>query len=102
MERTLMNQNSIQGEIKGRLKSENAYYNMVQNHLSSSLLPKNIKIKIYSTISFPMVWYGCETWSLTLREEYRLSVFENRELRRIFELWRDKVPREWRKLHGGL
>jgi hypothetical protein len=48
----------------------------------------------------PVVWYGCETWSLTLREERRLRVFENRVLRRIFGLKRYEVTGEWRKLHN--
>ena len=56
----------------------------MQNILSSSLLTKNIKIKTYRTIIFSVVLYGCETWSLTLTEERRLRVFENRVLRRIF------------------
>jgi len=56
----------------------------VQNPLSSNLLSKNLKIKKHKTIIFPFVLYGCETWSLTLREERRLRVFENRVLRRIF------------------
>jgi len=64
------------------------------------LLPKNLKIKIYRTIILPVVLYGCETWSLTLREECRLRVLENRVLRRIFGAKRDKVTREWRKLHN--
>jgi hypothetical protein len=51
-------------------------------------------IKIYRTIILPVVLYGCETWSLTLREEYRLRVIENRELRRIFGPKRDEVPGE--------
>jgi hypothetical protein len=68
----------------------------VQNLLSSSLLSKNIKIKIYSTIILPVVLYGCGTWSLTLTEERRLRVFENRVLRRIFGPKRDEVTREWR------
>jgi len=72
----------------------------VQNRLSSSLLSKNLKIKIYITIILPVVLYGCETWSLTLKEERRLSVFENRVLRRIFEPKRDEVTEEWRKLHN--
>jgi len=59
--------------------------------LSSSLLSKNIKIKIYRTIILPFVLYGCETWSLTMREEQKLRVFENRVLRRVFGLKRDKV-----------
>ena len=69
MGKTLTNQNSIQEEIKSRLKSGNACYHSVQNLLSSSLLSKNIKIKIYRTILLPVVFYGCETWSLTFREE---------------------------------
>ena len=68
----LTNQNSIQEEIKSRLKLGNACYHAVQNLLSSSLLSKNLKIKIYRTIIFPIALYGCETWSLTLREEHRL------------------------------
>jgi len=56
----------------------------VQKLLSSSLLSKNIKIKIYRNIISPFALYGCETWSLTLKEERRLRVFENRVLRRIF------------------
>jgi hypothetical protein len=78
---TLTNQNSIQEEIKSRLKSGNACYHSVQNRLASSLLSKNVKIKIDKicrTIVLPVVLYGCETWSLTLREEPRLRVFENK------------------------
>ena len=59
-----------------------------------------IKIKIYGTIILSNVLYGCETWSLTLREERRLRVFENRVLRRIFEPKRAEVTRKWRKLHN--
>jgi len=80
---TLTNQNSIQEEIKSRLKSGNACYHSVQNLLSSGLLSRNLKFKIYRSIILPFVLYGCETWSLTLREERRLRVFENRVLRRI-------------------
>ena len=71
----------------------------MQNILSSSLLSKNIKIKIYKTIILPVL-YGCETWSLTLREERRLRVFEKRVLRRIFWPKSDEVTGEWRKLHN--
>jgi hypothetical protein len=53
-------------------------------YLTSQLLSKNLKIRIYKTIILPVVLYGCETWSLTLREEHRLGVFENKVLRRIF------------------
>ena len=56
--------------------------------------------KIYRTIILPVVLYGCETWSLTLRDERRLRVFENRVLRRVFGLKRDEVKGEWRKLHN--
>ena len=62
----------------------------MQNPLSSSLLSKNIKIKIYRTIILPVVLYGCETWSLALREERRLRVFENMVLRRVFGPKRDE------------
>jgi len=72
----------------------------VQNLLSNSLVSKNLKIKIHRTIILPVVLYGCETWSLTLREECRLRVFENRVLRRIFGPKRDEVTEEWRKLHN--
>jgi len=72
----------------------------VQNVLSSSLLSKNLKIKTNRTIILPVVLYGCETWSLTLREESRLRVFENSVLRRIYGLRRDDVTRERSKLHN--
>jgi hypothetical protein len=81
---TLTNQNSIQEEIKNKLKLGNACYWSEQNLLSSSLLSRGLKIKIYRTIILPVVLYVCETWSLTLREERRLRVFENRVLRRVF------------------
>ena len=68
--------------------------------LSSSLLSKNLKIKIYRTIILFVVLYGCETRSLTLREEHRLRVFENSVLRRIFGPKRDGVTGEWIKLHN--
>jgi hypothetical protein len=64
------------------------------------LLSNNLKIKIYRTIILPVVLYGCETWSLTLREERRLRVLENRVLRKVFGLRRDEVTGEWRKLHN--
>jgi hypothetical protein len=67
--------------------------------LSSRLLSRNIKVKIYKTIILPLVLYGCETWSFILREERRLRVFENRVLRRIFGPKRDEVAGEWKKLH---
>jgi len=98
---TLTNQNSIPEKIKGRLRSGNARYHSVQNLLSSRLLSKNSEIKIYRTTILPVVLYGCETWSLTLGEERKLSVFENMVLRRIFGPRRDEVTGEWRRLHNG-
>ena len=95
---TLTNQNSVQEEIKSRLKLGNACYPSVQNLLSSSLLSKNLKIKIYRTIILPVVLYGCETWSLILREEHRLRVFDNRVLRRIFGPKRDGGNRRMEKI----
>ena len=96
----LTNQNSIQEEIKSRLKSGNACYLSVQNLFSSILLSKNLKIKMYRTLMLPFVLHGCDTWSLTLREERRLRVFENSVLRIIFDPKRDVVTGEWRKLHN--
>jgi hypothetical protein len=77
-----MNQNSCQEETESRLKSGNAWYHSEQNLLYSSLLSEDIKIKIYRTI----ILCVCETWSLPLREECKLRVFENRVLRRYFGL----------------
>jgi hypothetical protein len=93
------NQNLIQEEVKRRLNSGNVCYHMVQNLLSSWLLLKNVKVRIYKTIILPMVLYGCETWSLILREEHILRVFENKVLRRIFGPKRDGVMGGWRKQH---
>jgi hypothetical protein len=67
--------------------------------LSSRPISKNIKIKIYKTVIFPVLLYGCKTWSLTLGEEYRLRVFENRVLRRIFGA-KKRRRFSWRKLHN--
>jgi hypothetical protein len=97
---TVINHNLIQEEIKRRLNSGNTCYHSVQNILSFRLLSKNLTIRIYKNIILLVVLFGCETWSLTLREEHRLRVFENRVLRRIFGLKRDEVTGEWRKLHN--
>ena len=80
----LTNENSIVEEIRSRLRLGNACYHSVQNLLSSRLLSKNLKIKIYRTIILPVVLCGCEAWSLTLQEKSKLRVFENMVLRRIF------------------
>jgi len=97
---TLTNQNYIPEEIKSRLMSGNPCYHSVQNLLSSRLLSKNLKIKIYKAIIFPVVLYGCETWSLTLREERKLRVYENMVFRRIFGPRRDEVTGEEKRLHN--
>jgi len=81
------------------VRSGNACYHSLQNVLSSGLLSKNLKIKIYRTVILPVVLYVCETLSFTLREERRLSVFENRVLRGILGPKRDEVTEEARKLH---
>jgi len=92
---TVTNQNFIQEEIKSRLKLGNACYHTAKDLLSSTFLSKNLKIKICRTIILPVVVYGCGTWPLTLREERRLRVFENRVLRRIFGPKRDEVTGMW-------
>jgi hypothetical protein len=94
------NQILIHEKIEMELSSGNTYYHSVQNLLPSRLLSKNIKMRIYKTITLPVVLYGCETWSLTLKEKHRLRVFENRVLRRIFGPKRDEVTGGWRKLHN--
>jgi hypothetical protein len=68
--------------------------------LFSRLLSRNVKVKTYETIILLIVLYGCEIWFLTLREEHRLRVFENRVLRRLFGPKRDEVTGEWRKLRS--
>ncbi|KAJ4443185.1 hypothetical protein ANN_04835 [Periplaneta americana] len=90
------NINDTRDEIKRRINMVNACYYSVETLLSSSLLSKNLKIRIYKTVILPVVLYGCETWTLTLREEQRLRVFENKVLRKIFGAKRDEVTGEWR------
>jgi hypothetical protein len=72
----------------------------VQNILYFHLLSKNIKIGVYETIIWPAILYGYETWSVTLGDEHRLRVFENRVLRRIFGTWREEGTGDWGKLHN--
>ncbi|KAJ4429844.1 hypothetical protein ANN_22048 [Periplaneta americana] len=97
---TVTNINDTPEEIKHRINMGNACYYSVEKLLSSSLLSKNLIVRIYKTVILPVVLYGCETWTLTLREEHRLRVFENRVLRNIFGAKRDEVTGEWRKLHN--
>ncbi|KAJ4431136.1 hypothetical protein ANN_19731 [Periplaneta americana] len=97
---TVTNINDTLEEIKRRINMGNACYYSVEKLLSSSLLSKNLKVRIYKTVILPVLLYGCETWTLTLREEHRLRVFENKVLRKIFGAKRDEVTGEWRKLHN--
>jgi hypothetical protein len=97
---TLTNKNSIQEEIKSRLKSGKVCYHAVGNLPSSSLLSSNLKIEIYRTVMLPVVLYGCQTWSLKLREERRQRVFENRMMSGIFGPKWDEVKGEWRELYN--
>ena len=83
-------QNYIHEEIRCRFKAGNSCYCSVQTLLSSRFLSKNLKFKICKTRIFPTLLNGCETWSLTLREECRLRVFENTVLMRIFGPKRDR------------
>ena len=94
----MTNQNSIQELKTNRVKSRNSYYS-VQTLLFSRLLFKNLKIKTYKTIILSVVLYGWEIWSLTLGDECRLSVIENRIVRRIFGPKRDENG-EWRSIHN--
>ena len=95
---TVTNTNDIREEIKHRIKLEDACYYSLEKILSSCLLSK--KFKTYKTIILPTVLYSCETWSLTLREEHRLRVFENKVLRKISGAKKDEITGEWRKLHN--
>ncbi|KAJ4450859.1 hypothetical protein ANN_02291 [Periplaneta americana] len=83
---------------KLRINMGNACYYSAEKLLSSSLLSKNLKVRIYKTVILPVLLYGCETWTLTLREEQRLRAFENKVLRKIFGAKRDEVTGEWRIL----
>jgi hypothetical protein len=98
---TPTDQNHMHEEIKSRLNWGNACCHWVQSLLSSCLLCRNVKVKIYRTIILPVVLCGCETWSLTLKQEHRLRVFENRVLRGIFGPKRDEGTGEWRKLQSA-
>ena len=84
----------------GRIKLKDCLPPFSPRLLSSPFLSKNINIKIHRIIILPVVLYGCETWSVTLREEHRLRVSENRVLRKLFGPKRDKVIWKWRKLHN--
>ena len=98
---TVTNTNDIREEIKYRINVGNACYYSLKKILSSRLLSKKLKVKIYKTIILPVVLYACETLSLTLIEEHRLRVFENKVLRQIFGAKKDEITGEWRKLQNA-
>ena len=79
----------------------NACYYSLEKILSSRLLSKKLKVNTYKTIILPVVLYGCQTWSLTLREKHKLRVFENKVLRKIFGAKTDEITGEGRKLHNA-
>ena len=79
----------------------NGVYISLEKILSSCLVSKKLKVNTYKTITLPVVLYGCKTRSLTLREEQRSMVFENKVLRKIFVVKRDEITGEWRKLHNA-
>jgi hypothetical protein len=94
---TATNQICIHEKIKSRL----GILDTIQFRIFSlRLLSKNLQIKIHKTIILPLVSYGCETWSLTLRNDHRLRVFQKSVLRRIFRPKRKKVAGGWRRLHN--
>ena len=93
------NTNYIREVIKRRINMGNSCYCSLEKILSSRLLSKKLTVKTYKTIILPVVLYGCETWSVTLTEEHRLRVFENKALRKIFGAKKDEITGEWRKLH---
>ena len=95
------NRNEVHKEIKHTLNSGNACYYALQGLLLSHLLSKNIKLKICKKVFLPVILYGCETWTLTLREEKRLQIFENKVLRKIFGTRRDDQTGECIRLHNG-
>jgi hypothetical protein len=96
LETTLTLQNCMYKENKSRLNSRNACYRPVHGLLSFLLLSEDVKVKICKTIILPVILYGCETWSLTLREEHRQRALEKRVLRRIFKPKGDEVMGDWR------
>ena len=98
---TVTNTNDIREKIKRRINMGNACYYSLEKILSFRLLSKKLKVNTYKTIILPVVLYGCRTWSLTLRVEHRLRVFENKVLRKIFGAKRDEITGEWRKLHNA-
>ena len=98
---TVTNTNDVSEEIKRTINTANTCYYSLEKILSSRLLSKKFKVKTYKTIILPVVLYGFETLSLTLREKHRLWVFENKVLRKIFGAKKDEITGDWRKLHNA-
>ena len=92
--------NEVTEEIKSRLASGNACFYSVQKLLTSRLISRKLKLKIYRTVILPVILYGCESWSTTLADEHKLRVFENKVLRKIYGPKRDEMTGEWRRLHN--
>ena len=84
LEVTVTNTNDLREEIKRRISLGNESYYSLEKISQSGRLSKKLKVHAYKTIILPVVFYGCEAWSLTLREEHRLRVFENKVLRKVF------------------
>jgi hypothetical protein len=99
MRTTVTNHNLIYEEINSRLNSGKACHRSVQNLFSSSLLSKTVNFKLHRIIILPVVFYGWEKWTLILRKEHGLKIFEKRVLRRIFGPKRDEIREGWRKTH---
>ena len=100
MENHVTNTNDMREEIKRRINMGNACYYSLEKILSSRLLSKKLKVNTHKTVMLPVVLYDCETWSLTLREEHGLRVFENKVLRKIFGTKKYEITGEWRKIHN--
>jgi hypothetical protein len=92
--------NCINEEIKRRSNSRNSCYHSAHNLRSSHFVSKNLRIKVYKYLILPVILYGCETSSVTLREGHRLTIFENRMLKRIFGHKREEMVRGSRSLHN--
>ena len=92
--------NEVTEEIKSRLASGNACFYSVQKLLTSRLISRKLKLKIYRTVILPVILYGCESWSTTVADEQKLRVFENKILRKIYGPKRDEMTGEWRRLHN--
>jgi len=94
------NKNEVTEEMKSRLVSGNAFFYSVKKLLTSRLISRKLKLKIYKTVILSIILYGCESWSTTLADEHTLRVFENKVLRKIYGPKREEMTGEWRRLHN--